>query len=317
MRTDTRNVSVSISAKGSVPSELLVKANLKDIAKYMAQEWLILIATWLLLTVSPTWLYPLGVIIICGRFNALGALLHDACHVKRSDTVYSTLVDWLGGYPIGLSIEGMRYHHLRHHRYACTELDPYLKRAVEQNKLMRLMSYLRGLLVIIAWCIRPYYGLLARIWPNLKNGYAKFFFGDKSKEDLSGAKDIDLCLQRDIGQIIYQSIIIGLVFAFPNWMFLNYIIPLIAASVLNSYRVVEEHTHEVTDDHSPINIVNYTNDQPMDFISRFLFFPRNIGYHRMHHLHPTVRYEKLPELQRWYAEYNKTSSCRKALAINE
>ncbi|NVJ59372.1 MAG: fatty acid desaturase [Gammaproteobacteria bacterium] len=294
---------ITIEAKKAVPASLLLKVNLKDIAKYMAQEWIMIILTWLVLWFAPIWLYPLGALVISGRFIALGALLHDACHVKRVDSVYSSLVDWLGGYPIGLSIESMRYHHLRHHRYACSHDDPYLKTGVESSRILRVFSYLRGILVIIAWCIRPYFGLIARIYPELKNQYAKVFFGDKTSDNLRDSNEIDLCMAKDIGQIIYQSLLIVLCVVFTHWMILYYIIPLVVASILNSYRVVEEHTHEVTNDHSPINIVQYTNDQPAGLLLRFFIFPRNIGYHKMHHLHPAVRFEMLPKLQHWYMNY--------------
>ncbi len=304
---DQRNVPITEAAKQAIPESLLEKADLNDIVKYMAQEWGMIVAAWIVLAVSPSWFYPIGVLVICGRFHALGVLLHDACHLKRSESIHAILVDWMGGYPIGLSIEGMRYHHLRHHRHTCSSLDPYLKTSVENSKIMRWLNYLRGIVVILAWIIRPYFGLFARIFPNLKNVYAKLFFGDRAKEDLRDSKQIDLCLRRDIGQIIYQTILIGLIIVYPNWMVLYYIIPLALASVVNSYRVVEEHMHVIIDDHSPVNIAQYTKDQPMDLFSRFILFPRNIGYHRMHHLHPAVRYEKLPELQRWYGDYAKNA----------
>jgi fatty acid desaturase len=38
------------------------------------------------------------------------------------------------------------------------------------------------------------------------------------------------------------------------------------------------------------------------WLSRALLYPRNIGFHAVHHLHPVVSMDCLPVLHAWYCE---------------
>jgi fatty acid desaturase len=40
----------------------------------------------------------------------------------------------------------------------------------------------------------------------------------------------------------------------------------------------------------------------MGLMGQVLLAPRNIGYHREHHLHPQAALENLPRLRAWYQE---------------
>lgn len=293
------NIPINTLFKDQLPEKFLKPANFRRLISAGIQDWSIIILTWGILYFGSTWLYPLAVLVIAGRLQSLGVLLHDACHSNRAKTHHHYALDLVCGYPIASTIESMRYHHIRHHRYTCTSMDPYFK-DIENSSIRKLLFSLYGAVVVVAWWVRPFFGILARYKPSLKNTYGKLFFGDRTDKDLTHSKQIDLCLKDDKGQLIFQIFTIALAIAFPSQVFFLYIIPVLAASLVNGYRVVHEHIHNSVEDATPENVLNLTLDQAMHPILRFLFFPRNIGFHRIHHLHPKATFDQLPFIQQWY-----------------
>ena len=104
-----------------VPKELLATPTTFTLIRYALSDWSIIAAIWLLAPHTPGAFYPLWVVLLAGRIHALGVVLHDAIHIPRGPKTPALRVcEILAGYPIGSTINAMRYHHLRHHaRTAC------------------------------------------------------------------------------------------------------------------------------------------------------------------------------------------------------
>ncbi|WP_455774175.1 fatty acid desaturase, partial [Burkholderia stabilis] len=100
------------------------------LVRYACIDWLGILMCWAAIRFVPNpFVYVAAVLLIAGRLQAFGVILHDACHLPaRRMTLPLALVEALAGWTIGSSIAAMRYHHLRHHRAVGTAEDPYLHR---------------------------------------------------------------------------------------------------------------------------------------------------------------------------------------------
>ncbi|MFK7825758.1 MAG: fatty acid desaturase [Oligoflexales bacterium] len=282
------------------PKELMQAASWSTLCRHCLEEWLMIGVCWFGIKYSPNYLYPILALVISGRFHALGVILHEACHLRRSRKFQSCIVEFLAGYPIASTIEAMRYHHLRHHLDTSQKTDPYFKEGIEKKIYLRVLMYLRSFLLVPFWMIRPIFGVLSFYHHGLRNFYGHVFLQDKSKNDLRKSINITHCINREFGQLAFQMLLGIVAFIFPIEIFYGYIIPVLITAFTNGHRVIVEHYHEAIPNRSPQILMKNTRDHGSKFIYRFLFFPRNIGYHRMHHLFPAVRQELLPELTRWY-----------------
>ena len=78
------------------------------------------------------------------------------------------------------------------------------------------------------------------------------------------------------------------------------LLPLMLAGLFNANRVVAEHLHVRTTDRDPATIVATTRTHDWGLAGRLFLYPRNIGFHVAHHLHPTEAMHNLPALDAWY-----------------
>ena len=109
----------------------------KRLAKLVGPRPLVFVATalanWLIIAViislavrlDAWWSYILAPILIAGRQQVFGLLMHDQTHYlgwksKWGDMFANTFVAW----PIGVSLEKYGAIHLSHHQYFFTEKDP-------------------------------------------------------------------------------------------------------------------------------------------------------------------------------------------------
>jgi len=285
-----------------IPPGLLSTPSLNGLLRAAWVDWLCIVACWLLMARGPHWMWPLLVLLIAGRLHALGVVLHDACHMRRLPNVWQAhLLEVLAAYPITTTLVAMRYHHLRHHRHPCTALDPYFKPGASDRWIPAIGGRVRGLIVPFAWMLRAYLGCLAYVWPGLRNAYGHAFLGDRSSRDLRDSLEIDRCLRSEWKQALFFIALLPLLLAYPGAVVYGYVLPLCLAGLLNANRVIAEHLHRPVPDHRPATIVSSTFTHASNWLNDLLLYPRNIGYHAMHHLHPTTAMRCLPDLYAWYA----------------
>jgi fatty acid desaturase len=288
-------------AQPGAPAAPLVRAEMPRLLRYAAGDWLVILATWLVLWQAPAWLYPLGLLVIAGRLHALGVVLHDACHMgRRAYTRWLWLLQILAAYPIATTMEAMRYHHLRHHRASGMAEDPYFKAGVSTDATLRMLYRLRGLLLVPVWITRSYVGTVALVVPALRPAYVRFFLQDRSGTDVTGSAEVRACLREEPKQALFFTIVFAAAWHFPAVVGWGYLVPLVVAGAFNVNRVIIEHIHVRCADRRPATVIATTVTHDWGAPGKLFLFPRNIGFHVVHHLYPQAALECLPALQRWH-----------------
>ena len=300
-----------------LPPALLQPATLTGLQHNALQEWLLIALCWLAMHYTPVAWWPmqgLWIILVSGRLHALGVILHDACHQRilhreKASFLPTSRLEWLAGYPVTTTLAAMRYHHLRHHRDSCMAQDPYFKAGASERWVPAILGRLRGLLLPPAWILRSYIGCLALHWPALRSVYARVFLGDRAATTAQltairhGDREMMQCLRAERGQALFFLMVGGAWILYPAQVSTGYLLPLLLAGLLNAHRVIAEHRHIEVHDRSPATVLASTFDHPRSWLNRSVLFPRNIGYHAVHHLHPTVSWQSLPALHDWYLTY--------------
>jgi fatty acid desaturase len=297
-----------------LPPALLQPVTTTGLLRNALFEWLLIGLCWLAMYYTPLACWPvqgLWIMLVAGRLHALGVILHDACHQRtvphdKESFLSTSWLEWLAGYPVTTTLPAMRYHHLRHHRDSCMAQDPYFKAGASERWAPAVLARLRGLLLPPAWILRSYLGCLAVHWPALRGVYTRVFLGDRTAgaAPVSGAvrcdQELMTCLRAERGQALFFLIVASAWMLYPSQVTVGYLLPLLVAGLLNAHRVVAEHRHIAVHDRSPATVLASTYDHPNNCLNRWLMFPRNIGYHTVHHLHPTVAWQSLPALHAWY-----------------
>jgi fatty acid desaturase len=293
----------------SVPKELLQPARPAPLIVRALMDWSFIFCIWIVATGAPAWFYPVWALLIAGRLHALGVVLHDVIHMPRgAKTPSIRAVEIIAGFPIGSTVEAMRYHHLRHHRDLGLPADPYLKSWVGQSTFRFWVMSLRYFLLVPLWIVRGVYGSLAAYLPGLRNSYGKLFLQDRSGEDLINSREVIACAQEDRWQTLFYVALALLTAFYPRWMTAYYILPLVLAGYFAGYRLLVEHIQEPNQDRSPESTIRSTRNHHLGWIGRLLLAPHNVGYHLVHHLHPQAALENLPKLQGWYEGNGKLTA---------
>ncbi len=292
---------MTFTRRTDMPSALLQPARMQGLLLAAGGDWAVILACWAAMYVGPTALWPLWMLLVAGRLHALGVVLHDACHMKRGPpTLASRLLELLAGYPITSTLPAMRYHHLRHHRHSGMALDPYFKQGASHHFRPALLARLRGPVMVLAWFVRGFFGCAALAWPRLRNAYGRIFFGERSDVDLTRHAEIDRCLRAEPWQAMFFLGVLPVALLLPQAFLYGYLLPLMLAGLFNANRVVAEHLHVRTTDRAAATLVATTRTHDWGLAGRLFLFPRNIGFHLAHHLHPTVAMQNLPALDAWY-----------------
>ena len=108
------------------PQDRFVESKLTRLMRYAVEEWTLMALFWRLMSLDPKILWHLWIICLVGRINALGVILHDACHnpgIKR--TFAFSLFEMLMGSSSSTTWNAMKYRHLRCHSWNCSARDPY------------------------------------------------------------------------------------------------------------------------------------------------------------------------------------------------
>ncbi|UJR81097.1 fatty acid desaturase family protein [Sandaracinus amylolyticus] len=292
-------------SRSAVPRDLLRTATRAGLLRMALEEWAMLALLWIAMSIAPWWCYPVLALLVAGRLHALGILMHDCSHMpmpgSRKDLVVRVL-EVLCAYPIATTMNAMRYHHLRHHRDSGMRSDPYFKANLEGRPLMYALNVLRGAVLIPFWTLRVPVGLLAVVWPRARNVYGRVWLQDKSGKDLTHSREVVDCGRAELGQGVFQALVIAAWIAWPREVLFGYVIPVTITGLLAAWRLLQEHNYVRAEDRSLATILATTNDHHIRWVDKLVLAPRNIGHHVAHHLHPQVGLEHLPALRAWYAE---------------
>ena len=263
-------------------------------------DWCAIAAAWAVMALldHPVVL-AFGIVVVASRLHALGVILHDACHRhRRDDSRLWWLVEAVAGWPITSTTEAMRYHHLRHHAASGTAKDPYHGTVHAARPWLRWALTLRGVVLPFWWTLRAIVGPLALAIPRLRTAYGRAFLQDRSGTDLSRHAAVIACARADLGQLAAQLAVLVPAFAAGLPVVTFYLMPLMLAGVLNARRVVYEHAWLPSERHTRLQTWESTVDHDLGLLGNALFYPHNIGLHRIHHLYPMVSFVHLPRVAR-------------------
>jgi len=287
--------------RGDAPRALLVKPTVGGLLRDSLMDWLGIGLCWTAMALTPWWTYPLWAVLVAGRIHSLGVVLHDAAHMPlRGKSAAVRLLELLAGYPLALTVNAMRYHHIRHHRDSGMETDPYFKSGLEGRPWLWMLQWLRGLLLMPFWTVRAPFGLLAVVIPALRVPYGRAFLQDKSGDDMRTSAEVLACAKAELGQFVVQSAVIAALVVWTDPVLYAYVIPAAMSGLLASFRLLNEHAYVPTTDRRPETILATTQDHNLGVLGSVALAPRNIGYHVVHHLHPQVSWRVLPQLRAWY-----------------
>lgn len=264
--------------------------------RWAALDWLVILSTWLAMAHFDVMIVNIaGIAIVAIRLQALGAILHDACHSRIRSRGW-LLVEAVAGWPIGSTIAAMRYHHLRHHRHSGTALDPYRNKWIARGPIWRCILVLRGALLPCWWTLRAVVALMTWFWPRLKGFYARAFLQDRADDDFAASTEVRNCLIADLWQLGAQLTLFTGAFLLQLPVIEFYLIPWILAGIINARRVIYEHSFEPASDSRRATVYAATNDHECGIVFSWLLYPHNLGFHRAHHLYPTAAFVHLPRL---------------------
>jgi len=273
-------------------------ANPRVLLAWAFFDWSIIGAAWTAMAmIDRPEVMVIGIIVVASRLHALGAILHDACHRRRRPSSHMWwLIEVFAGWPIASTIEAMRYHHLRHHAATGTRLDPYYGTVYARTTWLRYVLTLRGVILPFWWTLRAVVAPFALLMPSFRTFYGRAFLQDKSGRTLRNNAVVVACARADIAQLAGQTICLGTAFAAGLPVVTYYLVPVILAGILNARRVVYEHSWQTSESWSRRQAWETTIDHDLGLIGNALFYPHNLGLHRIHHQYPTVSFPHLRKL---------------------
>lgn len=289
--------------RSDVPEKYLQGFSMRNLYFLTFVDWtIIFLCTWLIFNTSP-YLYPLWILIIGGRFHAFGVILHDLTHANfKNKTIGMRIIEVLAGYPIGTSINAMAYHHVRHHRYTLMENDPYFNHNKKCSTAKRVFLTLKkGPLIGIFWVLRSFVGVAAYYMKSLRTSYARIFLQDVSGKDLSDHPEVELCCKEDRYLAFIQTLIFISAFYYAPVVYIYYV-GMTIGGIFGIYRLLIEHEYDIVEDRKVYTMIECTFDHHLNLWGKAFFAPHKIGYHCMHHIHPSVGLQHLPKLRNWYLE---------------
>ena len=289
--------------KHDVPASFLVKPQIDTLLTQAGFDWVLIIIFYTAFIFLPFWTYPIFALLIGSRYHSLGVILHDVTHMPlRTKTTKYRLLEVMTGYPIGSTINAMRYHHLRHHKDSGMATDPYFKKGVKEKKYLKHLFIIKAVVLALFWTVRGIYGTLAFYFAAMRNSYARVFLQDKSKQEFRENAEVIQCAAEDRWQLVFHMFLYSMIWWAPSVFLYGYLFPVMISGIFAGYRLMNEHNYEPTTDRKIETIISTTNDHHLKGVLKFFLAPKNIGYHIVHHLHPQVAWYKLPELRDWYLQ---------------
>jgi fatty acid desaturase len=226
------------------------------------------------------WATAIAVLFIAGRQHAMLVLMHEAAHrlLHPNARVNNLVSNVLLSFPLFISTELYRQHHLRHHRHVNTRSDPDLKDTeIPPNGMLFLIELIGDLL-----------GLRSlRLMASVNE------FGVIGLFRAENGATRDLVFNRFLF-LGFAAVVVSVLTLTESWpaFFLYWIVPMwfVLPPILHM-RAVAEHAGR-TDAGYEAHARTVT-PMPME---RALFCPMNINLHLEHHIFPDVPCHRLPEV---------------------
>ena len=243
--------------------------------------------------VPDVWTVVLALLLIGSRQLGFAILAHESAHRIwfKNRRLNDWAGDWLAGYPIYLSAEMFRPHHLDHHGKTWGRNDPDLvlcsgfpvSKMSMARKVLRDLTGITGLKQLIGTTIL----LIQTI---------------RGRE--VGASSLPMRLERGrairllVGTVATNAVLFGLLWAFGQPML--YLLWVGAWLTTNKLfvRVRSMAEHARVPNPNPGDPFGNTRTTLLSWWERLLFAPHNVGYHLEHHLVVTVPQYNLPRSHR-------------------
>jgi fatty acid desaturase len=244
----------------------------------------------------PWWCYPLIVILIGSRQQALIVLMHEAAHRKLfrsprwNDFVGEVILAW----PLFISMFSYRANHCAHHRHMNTGLDPdwvrYLSPEADEQQNW---TYNRTRVQVLWPLLKDLIGLGSLAQFKRVVRLAKPRNHDPRRNSAEANRAAELKFGRYPRAAVWGfrlALVIALTLGHA-WtaFFLYWIVPaLTMLKACTRLRLLAGHFAIFGGEG-----VRTTLSSPLE---TFLLAPHQIGYHVEHHLYPAVYFSRLPEL---------------------
>lgn len=301
------------------PRELLRAATPVALLRATLFEWAAIAAAWAIIGLGPGWVYLPLALFIAGRVHALASIAHDGAHLavhgraSKADVWAARIAEALSGWPIGTSWASLRAHHLRHHADTNLGTDPYLRLGLEHAGAWRLFgAWLSLFLLYPHWVLRCALGAVASVFPPLLPAYARLLVVRRNARLPSGA-ELHRCARADRPLLLALTLLFAAALTWPETLTRCFFFPLLLTLALNGRRFLAEHTHAPARGRSHMDVLTVTRDTGTGWLSKLLWAPRGLGYHRVHHLHPNVAHDALPALHAWYSAHHPGFAAEGAL----
>lgn len=237
----------------------------------------------------------LALFVIGARQLGFAVVMHESAHrtLFKSRKLNDFVGNWLSGYPVYLSADMYRAHHLEHHAKTWTDADPDLplatvfpvSKASMARKVMRDLSGITGLKRLVG---------------------TTYLVVKAIRGEQVDAGTLPMRLERKpsirmvIGTLLTNSILFAVLWAlghpmlyllwFGAWMTTN--------SLVARVRSIAEHA-VVPDPSDPIG---QTRTVLAGWLERLFIAPNWVQYHLEHHLLMTVPHYNLPKLHQMMRE---------------
>jgi fatty acid desaturase len=250
----------------------------------VARQWSIMLAAGAVAIWSGWWpAYFLAIAVIATRQHALAVLMHDGAHylLHRDRIVNNTVSNLFLSFPILVSTDRYRRHHLLHHRYLNSDRDPDRSDGVAPGRRRTLFLLLAadivGLTAIRTLTTMSHFSVLDAIF--------------KPYEGPNGLPP----LERFLAVAFFATFAVCVfAFGFYWYVLILWIVPMMTVlPPILRLRALAEHGACVG-----TNQLNSARTVDAGIIERMLFAPCNVNYHLEHHLYPSVPFYHLPALSR-------------------
>ena len=283
------------------PSHLLKKANLNKLIFLSLLEWFYIFSLTYIALKTNYLLYPLWALLLAGRYHALGVIMHEHAHLNlRDKPVKMRFLELVSSYVLGSSVNAISYHHLRHHKFTGLKNDPYIKLVkLPKNLKTIFIIFFHGTLFFPFIVLKSFMSLFAFKIKRVRVFYGKFFLLEKDLVDFKNSPEIVSCIKEDMPVGVLQVLIAVISYLYFPEIIYFYYLPITVTGILSTYRLISEHHYdfkEVDQD----QMMSNTFDHHVSLFDQLFIAPLDVGFHYIHHLHPSAPFYNLRKIQSWY-----------------
>lgn len=245
----------------------------------MILNWMIVLSCMFVWLKTQSWmLYPVLIFIVATRQQAMGILVHDIAHNRYlKNTALADLIgNILMGYPLLLTVETYRIHHLKHHRHINTEQDPDWNYKIGRKEFYTPITKTRLALHLLKTTLG--YGVI-----EMALYMGKVVHQESAPKKKDGIPFLRMGYYLCLGMaLIFTGLwkIYLLMWLVPQLTFLMGLLEL---------RSFTEHVG-LGEEALPARTIKASG------LERFLFNPHYASFHLEHHLYPSVPYYNLAKL---------------------